>query len=772
MMRYILAALILAVAVPAPAQSPSYLWSKAFGDVGEDFGHALAVDAAGNTIMTGVFPGTVNFGGSTLTSSGSWDVFLVKFAPDGTHLWSQRFGDAPQTAADQIAYDVAVDPAGNIYVTGACAGTSNFGGANLVGAGGYDIFLAKYNAGGTHQWSTRFGGGTHDYGYGVVANASGVVITGSFAVSVNFGGGAQASAGSNDIFVARFDGNGVFQWSRTYGVSGSDVGEELAFDSAGNVLVTGRVAGSVNFGGGALTFLGTSDVFLLKLTPAGAHVWSKGVGGGFFDAGTAVAVDGSDNVIVTGEFSSSANFGGSTIVGNPTNRDVFLAKYTSGGAHLWSKGFAGTGFDKPYAVAAGADGDIALAGHYGNIQGAAGYTIDLGGATLASNGESDIFMAGFDASGNHRWSDGFGGPTVDDARDIVFDASGNILLTGSFQQSVTFLWPTLNAVGLNEIFLAKYSTQSAEPAIQSIVDVGNDQGRSVKIAFSSSGLDGAARSVPVVRYDAYRRDDPPPAVAAGAGDSRALVPADAGWQYVGSVPAHGEAGYLMRAPTLADSTVTDGMFHSVFFVRAVTEQLYTFFDSAPDSGWSLDNLSPGAPQNFAYAAGRLSWAESAAPDFDHFTVYGSDTDAFAAAVVVDYGVAPVMDVSDAPYAFYFVTATDAAGNESKPAGATALSGVGGTPQKYVLSASNFPNPFNPSTTVRYTVPSRGAVTVAIHDARGVRVATLFDGVRDAGAYSVTWDGRTEAAVGAASGIYFVRIDHDGATRSKKMVLLK
>jgi flagellar hook assembly protein FlgD len=90
----------------------------------------------------------------------------------------------------------------------------------------------------------------------------------------------------------------------------------------------------------------------------------------------------------------------------------------------------------------------------------------------------------------------------------------------------------------------------------------------------------------------------------------------------------------------------------------------------------------------------------------------------------------------------------------------------------VLSVSNYPNPFNPRTTVSYTVPARGPVTITIYDLHGARIATLFHGERAAGAYSVEWDGRTENAAVAASGVYFARIEHSSGTRTKKMVLLK
>jgi hypothetical protein len=150
-----------------------------------------------------------------------------------------------------------------------------------------------------------------------------------------------------------------------------------------------------------------------------------------------------------------------------------------------------------------------------------------------------------------------------------------------------------------------------------------------------------------------------------------------------------------------------------------------------------------------------------------------DIDAFGSATVVDCTVSLLMDVTASPYTYYFVTATDFSGNESNPAELNSLSSIGGTPQSYVLSVSNYPNPFNPQATVSYTVPSRGDMTVAIYDARCARVATLVDNEsRDAGAYRVGCAGHNDRGAVVSSGIYFARIEQNGNVRSKKIVLLK
>jgi hypothetical protein len=304
--------------------------------------------------------------------------------------------------------------------------------------------------------------------------------------------------------------------------------------------------------------------------------------------------------------------------------------------------------------------------------------------------------------------------------------------------------------------------------------------RRVHIHFAPSGADDPVAVLPIQQYEAFRRIDPLPAAAPGnlrgapgATDAIAQAALPPGnWEFAGSIPAHAEQTYFMTAPTDADSTISLGQHYSAFFIRASTDAPSTFFDSPPDSGYSLDNLAPGVPTSFAYAAGNLTWDESTATDFDYFSVYGSSTSSFASATFIEYSVAPTVDVSTSPYTYYFVTATDFSGNEGKPAVINAVSGVGENPRQYVLSVSAYPNPFNPRTTIRYTLPSHGHVTVSIYDARGAQVSVLWDGEKPAGAYTIPWDGRNESGTVVSSGLYYARVGFGGETRAYKMLLLK
>ena len=161
------------------------------------------MDGAGNVLVTGGFQNGVDFGGGTLTSAGGDDIFLATYSNSGAHLWSKRFGS---TSTD-TGRGVSVDGAGNVLVTGGFQNSVDFGGGTLTSAGGDDIFLATYHSpSGAYQWAKRIGGTNTDRGVGVSMDGAGnVLVTGHFADSVNFGGGTLTSVGGPDIFLAKYE---------------------------------------------------------------------------------------------------------------------------------------------------------------------------------------------------------------------------------------------------------------------------------------------------------------------------------------------------------------------------------------------------------------------------------------------------------------------------------------------------------------------------------------------------------------------------------------
>lgn len=748
------ASVLLAVAcvldpATAPAATSAHFWSQRFGDASIQAGNAVAVDASGNVFIAGDFSGTVNFGGSDFTNSPGTaeDGFLAKFDAAGVHQWSQGFA-----SLHCIPSGLAVDASGNVIMTGTQYGRVNFGGSEPPPNSSYNVFVAKFNPAGVHQWSSFFGDlafNSDQFGYGVAVDASGnVVITGWFEDTINFGGPTLTSAGNRDVFVAMFNSAGIHLWSRKFGDAGDQEGYSVAADASGNVFLTGEFKGEINFGGSNFVSAGSDDIFLAKLNAAGVHQWSHRFGGLSSDTGYSVTADASGNATVTGSFAGSVDFGGGTLTAMG-DLDIFLARFSSAGAYQWSQRFGNSAADVGRSVTTDALENVVVTGY---AQG----PVNFGGADLPGAGSNDVFVAKFNSGGIHQWSQSFGDATSQVGNSVTADASGNVVATGYFGGIVNFGGASLLSSGTIDIFVAKFSSEAAEPTILDITDIGNDQGKSVKVRFTPSGFDDPLSPTPIDYFEAYRRDDGPPVT----------------WTLAGTIPAHASSEYLMSAPTLFDSTIANGQHYSTFFMRAVTTAPAVFYESPTDSGYSLDNLSPGVPTSLVYNAGVLSWDRSRAVDFDHFSVYGSHTNSFGSATLIDYTVTPRINVAESPYAYYFVTATDASGNEGKVAVVEGLASVGGTPKSYALSVSAYPSPFNPKTTIRYTLPAKGRVIIAIYDARGLRVAMLLDEEKSAGAYTVPWDGRDQDGDGVSSGVYFARMEFGGEVRAYKLVLLK
>jgi hypothetical protein len=424
---------------------PLEKWGKAFGGSANDLGRGVAVDRSSNVFVTGAFEDTVNFGGGPRVSAGQQDIFLVKFGQSGKHLWSRRYGDA----GFQQGGSVAANPSGSVYVTGVFEGSVDFGGGPLVSSGSRDIFLVKFGPEGAHQWSRRFGGASLELDGGVAADASGnVALTGSFRGTADFGGGPLNSAGgSSDIFLARFGPDGTHLWSKRFGDTDSDVGTSVAFDGAGNVLLTGHFQLAADFGGGPLTSAGSSDIVVAKFSPSGNHLWSKQFGDLDLQEAWAIGVDGMDSVVVCGNFGGTVDFGGGPLTSQGST-DIFAAKLDESGNHVWSGRFGDTDLDYGVGVVAGPLGECVLTGSFRG-------SVDFGGGALTSAGGDDIFVAKLDASGNHLWSMVFGNSGGDSGNAVGLNSTGNIFMTGRFAGSVDFDGSTLMGEGGQDIFVFK-----------------------------------------------------------------------------------------------------------------------------------------------------------------------------------------------------------------------------------------------------------------------------------------------------------------------------
>jgi cysteine-rich repeat protein len=299
-----------------------YLWSGIYGGVNSESVTAVAVDGNGDVLLVGDFTHSVNFGGPSFSSSGFLDIVVAKYSGvDGHHLWSKRLGG---TNVDQPS-GIAVDSSNNVFVTGKFAGVTDVGGGPLTSAGGYDAFVAKFSPSGTHMWSKRLGGPGQDNAPAIAIDSSNhVILTGAFQQTVNFGGGPLTSAGSGDIFIATYQGaNGTHLWSQRYGGPNDERSKGVAVDGNDNVIVTGSFIGPVSFGGEEVSSMGTYDTFVAKYSASGTYIWSEVYSGPNGQMPKSVAVNGNSNIAITGLFITSINFGGENHISNG-NADIFL----------------------------------------------------------------------------------------------------------------------------------------------------------------------------------------------------------------------------------------------------------------------------------------------------------------------------------------------------------------------------------------------------------------------------------------------------------------
>lgn len=423
-------------------------FSSAFGDANVQTGSAVTYDKSGNILLVGSFGGSINLGGTTLTSAGSDDLFVAKFSPLGQLMWAKSFGDG----AVQTGSGIGVDANGNIYVTGNFKGSINFGGGALNAAGTLfiDVFLAKLTSDGNHVWSQKFGDDNVQNVRGLSVDTAGnVVITGFFQNDVNFGGALLTSAGLYDVFVAKFNTGGMHQWSRRYGdAAGDQNARAVTLDPAGNVYVAGDVGGTIDFGGGAMTATSKPSAFVAKLDSLGNATWvklSNGEATGKAYA-NAISVGPNGEVAVGGYFRGMFDFGG-TPVNNAGPDDAYVTLLSATGGHTYTKNFGDAQSQTVTGVAIAANGEVFAAGNFSG-------SIDLEtGVPSTSAGAFDGFLTRLNAKGCPTWLRSYPGEMVQLTQALALDpTTGGVAVTGSFNGTADFGTGVLTAAG-DDVFL-------------------------------------------------------------------------------------------------------------------------------------------------------------------------------------------------------------------------------------------------------------------------------------------------------------------------------
>ena len=348
-------------------------WAARYNGSGSDFdwAHAIAVDNLSNVYVTGE-----SWGGDT-----GYDYATIKYDSNGIQKWVERYNE-PGGNSNDSAQAIALDNAGNVYVTGTSIGIGTR----------EDYATIKYDPNGNQEWVARYNGpgNSDDYAQAIALDNSGnVYVT----------GGSDSNDAVPDYATIKYDPNGTQKWVARYNGPGNsdDAAQAIAVDSTGNVYITGNSWGN-NTG---------RDYATIKYDPNGTPKWVERYNGpgNSDDYAQAIALDNAGNVYVTGNSDGS------------TNNDYATIKYDTNGLQKWTARYNGPGNPDDYAQA------IAL-----DIAGNVYVTGDSYGST-----DNDYATIKYDPNGNQKWVERYNGPESadDSAQAIAADNRGNVYVTGS-----------------------------------------------------------------------------------------------------------------------------------------------------------------------------------------------------------------------------------------------------------------------------------------------------------------------------------------------------
>lgn len=472
--RVVNAFFALALLTPAwlHAQAPPWLWARTGGGPSAtDNCRGAACDAAGVTYITGDFTGTNCLLGGTLYNSASVaaDAYVIRYLADGSPAWVRVFGGA----GSESGVDIDTDSTGAAILTGTHGtpvlncGTNPSGQTVTVttSVGTRGVLVMKLNAAGQTEWASGFSGTGTAAGNEVSTGPSDeILVTGPFAqnggTTLTLPNSATLTkvGGDQDVFVAKFNAAGAFQWGFGLNGDGHEEGRGISADAAGNVLVCGEFDGNLTLGTNAHQTAGLSDIFVAKYDASGAFLWSRKFGGTGADAGRGIDPAPDGGVYVSGEFTGAVTFDSFTLTAAGTTKDLFLIKLDTNGVVQWARSFGSASSDSGCEIESDAAGNIYCAG-----SAATGLTFP-GGVTLGSAGGSDQFVAKFHPNGTLLWARNGGGPGTDLNFALGLDPHGRVTVVGFYSGSATYGPETITASGTSiDFYAARLETDTAPP---------------------------------------------------------------------------------------------------------------------------------------------------------------------------------------------------------------------------------------------------------------------------------------------------------------------
>jgi Beta-propeller repeat len=365
------------------------------------------------------------------------------------------------TAYDTVT-GVATDANCNVFVTGWTDGAMNTIGTNPLR---HDAFITKFSRSGTLLWTVQAGGDGEDHSNAITVDSSGnVLIAGYSTGNVN----GIANQGGKDALMMKYDTNGSLVWTYMGGISGNDEFNGVVVGPSDNVIAVGETDGDFDGGGSQVAF-GGDDILAVKLDLNGALLWTQQRGTSSTDYASAVALNSSGTIYITGETNGDLDGAGAQV--HQGFGDGFLLKWNANGSSVWTRQttLGTSASDKGKGIAVNANGEVFVVGDefYQTWNG------------VTNLGFSDIFINKYSANGNLLWADLVGGFSSDYATGVTIDKSdalGQVYLSGYTYSSA--LEGQVNHGDIDAV-LAKYSGAGAQRWVRLWGTGGAEIGRGV-----------------------------------------------------------------------------------------------------------------------------------------------------------------------------------------------------------------------------------------------------------------------------------------------------
>ncbi|MEM9052413.1 MAG: gliding motility-associated C-terminal domain-containing protein [Bacteroidota bacterium] len=409
---------------PAMAQN---FWAKKQAGGNTDETIDVVSDVFGNNYSIGYFSTAAEINENDEFVNGLTDVYVSSVSQNGSTNWVKSFGGVQSDRG----LGVAIDPIGNILVCGFYTGSMDLGnGITLTSNGGQDAFLAKLGSNGNTLWARTAGSsGNEDRANAISSDTDGnVIVTGQFSGESSFGNiTINASDGSIDSFIAKYDSEGNELWVKQGTGEDFDRGISITTDNTGSIYGIGQFSGDITFDN---TYPNTiqNAIYLIKYSSDGSEEWFRWGGGSEESIAYDITSDGS-SVYLTGDYGESLSFFGSgqenLTSGFPNS--VFILNVSPSGTFNWTSS-AGSESDLSSRGIAIRNASIAIAGwfecrldSYGN---------EYGEALFRSLGQKDAYCAVYSTQGNFEWARNFGSKSDLECTAITILGDGIPLLAG------------------------------------------------------------------------------------------------------------------------------------------------------------------------------------------------------------------------------------------------------------------------------------------------------------------------------------------------------